>query len=145
MNRHFFLAIILKSFIILIWLQQRTKSLRSGVLQHLRLASQQKNKKLRQLVVECLEYPHALNVQMQARKENSSIFSSIPYYQYMKLISAFGLIVFAVFLFISCPIGLIWALNILFNFHISFNIETWLAAAILYYSFSRPGRFTDKK
>lgn len=65
----------------------------------------------------------------------------------MKLISGISLIFFAIFLFIACPIGLIWAVNMLFNLHISLNIETWFASAMLYYSFSRPGRFidTDKK
>jgi hypothetical protein len=79
--------------------------------------------------------------------KKSSIFSSIPYYWGMKYASAFGLIAFAICLFIACPIALIWAINILFNFHISINVQTWFASAILYYSFSRPGRFinTDKK
>jgi hypothetical protein len=63
----------------------------------------------------------------------------------MKLVTGLSLIVFAIALFISCPVALIWALNILFNLHISYNIETWFASAMLYYSFSRPGRFIDKK
>ena len=82
---------------------------------------------------------------MQAKKENSSIFSSIPYYWIMKYVSAFGLIIFAILLFIACPIALIWAINILFSFHIPINIETWFASGMLYYSFSRPGRFINNK
>jgi len=60
-------------------------------------------------------------------------------------ISGLGLIAFAVILFITCPIALIWAINTLFSLHICINIETWFAAAMLYYSFSRPGRFIDKE
>jgi hypothetical protein len=65
----------------------------------------------------------------------------------MKLISGIGLIVFAIFLFIICPIALIGAINTLFNLHIPNTIETWFASAMLYYSFARPGRFisTEKK
>jgi hypothetical protein len=63
----------------------------------------------------------------------------------MKLISGIGLIVFAIFLFIICPIALIGAINTLFNFHIPYTVETWFASAMLYYSFARPGRFIDVK
>jgi hypothetical protein len=63
----------------------------------------------------------------------------------MKLISGIGLIVFAIFLFIICPIALIAAINTLFNFHIPYTVETWFASAMLYYSFARPGRFIDVK
>jgi len=65
----------------------------------------------------------------------------------MKYISGLGLIAFAIFLFIICPIALIAAINTLFNFHIPYTVETWFASAMLYYSFSRPGRFisTEKK
>jgi hypothetical protein len=57
----------------------------------------------------------------------------------MKFISAFSLIIFAVILFIACPLALIWALNTLFGLHITYSITSWLAAAIIYYSFTRPG------
>jgi hypothetical protein len=60
----------------------------------------------------------------------------------MKFISAFGLIAFALILFIACPFILIWSLNVLFNLHIQYTFTTWLAAGVFYYSFSRPGRFT---
>jgi hypothetical protein len=63
----------------------------------------------------------------------------------MKLISGLGLIVFALFVFIICPIALIGAINTLFNLHIPHTIETWFASAMLYYSFARPGRFIDVK
>jgi len=63
----------------------------------------------------------------------------------MKIASAIGLIIFAIVLFIACPLGLIWALNTLFSLHIPFTIPTWSAAAVLYYSFSRSGRFNVTK
>jgi hypothetical protein len=63
----------------------------------------------------------------------------------MKLISGISLIVFAIFLFIICPIALIGAINTLFNFHIQYTVETWFASAMLYYSFARPGRFINVK
>ena len=59
----------------------------------------------------------------------------------MKLISGLGLITFALFALIICPIALIGAINTLFNLHIPHTIETWFASAMLYYSFARPGRF----
>jgi len=56
----------------------------------------------------------------------------------MKIISAFGLIAFALVLFVCCPLALIWSINTLFNTHIGYGFINWIAAAILYYSFSRP-------
>jgi hypothetical protein len=61
----------------------------------------------------------------------------------MKFISMTGLIVFALLLSIFCPLAFIWAVNTLFSIHIAYNFVNWLAAAILYYSFSRPGRFSS--
>jgi hypothetical protein len=58
-------------------------------------------------------------------------------------ISGLGLIALAIFLFIACPVALIWAVDTLFVLHIPINIETWFASAMLYYSFSRPGRFIN--
>ena len=65
----------------------------------------------------------------------------------MKLISGLSLIAFALFLFIACPFALIAAINTLFILHIPYTFGTWFAAAMLYYSFARPGRFisNDKK
>jgi len=60
----------------------------------------------------------------------------------MKFISGLGLIAFAIFLFIICPIALIAAINTLFSFCIPYTVKTWFASAMLYYSFSRPGRFS---
>jgi membrane protein implicated in regulation of membrane protease activity len=56
-----------------------------------------------------------------------------------QIIAGIGLFVLAAVLFIVCPIALIWALNTLFSLHIPLNFVTWLASAVLYYSFSRPG------
>ena len=56
----------------------------------------------------------------------------------MKLLAGLTLIALAIVLFICCPIALIWALNTLFTLHIPLNFGTWLAAAVLFYSFSRP-------
>jgi hypothetical protein len=63
----------------------------------------------------------------------------------MKLITAIALIFFATFLFVACPLALIGSLNVLFNLHIPYNVSTWFASALLYYSFSRPGRFINKE
>ena len=55
----------------------------------------------------------------------------------MKLIAGLSIILIAIALFICCPIALIWTLNTLFNLHIPITFGTWLASAVLFYSFSR--------
>jgi len=64
-----------------------------------------------------------------------------------QFISLSIIIVIAFAIFIVCPYALIWALNTLFNLHIPHTLSTWLAAAVIFYSFSRPSRFStrDKK
>ena len=62
----------------------------------------------------------------------------------------FGLLFFALTLalFFVYPFALIVSLNILFNLHIPYTFSTWIAAAIIYYSFARSNRSynsTNKK
>lgn len=59
--------------------------------------------------------------------------------------SMVAVIILAIALFICAPFIFIWALNTLFSLHIPYTLTTWSAAVVLYYSFSRPSKFSATK
>ena len=44
--------------------------------------------------------------------------------------------IFTLFFLVTIPLGIIWALNTLFNVHILYSIETWAAIVILLFAIS---------
>jgi hypothetical protein len=48
---------------------------------------------------------------------------------------------FTLFFLIVIPLGIIWALNTVFDTHISYSVETWAAIVILLFAISFKTQF----